>query len=395
MPRARRRRRPPGRGLGQSVLIGIALTITVVLVAGSLLAIHTQSKGYRDATTVGYVALADPIGQASARTGAQLSALMAAAPSLTNGQFPNTARGELEQGLDAAVLATTNQATQAATISSPPPVGGMSGRFTQVMQLRASTTEAVRATIDQLLGMSPLPVAGAPTTAAPAPAATFISTARASAELSAEGQQFVAADNGFRAVRAEAAAQHLASSLRASVWVHPPIDSAPLGPTALGATAAALALSPALRAFHHLVITAVGLSPPAVPSGGVGIVATSCIAPQSTAPGATPTVVPPTSTLQALVSVTNCGTVPEADVTVTVTVAPADDPGSTAIPSAGQGGRSRAVVTIASGASSAPSLAPLPVAPGHRYTLTVTVSLPPAQADAAGATQQFLIQVTA
>ena len=60
MPRAsRRRRRQHGRGLGQSVLIAIAAAVTVVLVAGSLIAVHTQSKGYRSATTSGYVALAD------------------------------------------------------------------------------------------------------------------------------------------------------------------------------------------------------------------------------------------------------------------------------------------------------------------------------------------------
>ena len=67
MPRASRgRRRTRTRGLGQSVLIAIAATITLVLVGGSLLAIHTQSQGYRYSTTAGFVALADPVGQASA-----------------------------------------------------------------------------------------------------------------------------------------------------------------------------------------------------------------------------------------------------------------------------------------------------------------------------------------
>ena len=145
--------------------------------------------------------------------------------------------------------------------------------------------------------------------------------------------------------------------------------------------------------FHHLVVTAVGLAPPAVPTSGVGIVATSCIAPTSTVPGASPTVVPPTATLAALVSVTNCGNVPEADVTVSVTVAPADPAGTTPPPVGQRGGRSQAVVSIASGSSSAPALAPLPVASGHTYTLTVAVTLPPGQADPAGATQQFLVQV--
>jgi hypothetical protein len=171
------------------------------------------------------------------------------------------------------------------------------------------------------------------------------------------------------------------------------VDTAPLGSTALGATAAALASSPALAAFHHLVVTAVGLSPPAVPTGGVGTVATTCIAPVSAVPGTVPTIVPPTGTLTVLATVTNCGNVPESGVTVTVTVTPADAAGTVGPPSGERGGRSSATVAMASGSSSSPDLAPLPVDGGHTYSVTVAVSLPPGQADAAGSTQQFLVHV--
>jgi hypothetical protein len=394
MPRASRRRRPPGRGLGQSVLIGIAATVTVVLIAGSLLAIHTQSQGYRDATTRSYAALADQVGQASTRTGSRLSDLMASAPTLANRTLPFTARAILEQGLDSAVLDTAAQATQAATIASPPAVGDLSTRFTAVMDLRASTTVRLRSTVDQLLGMGPLPVAGAPMTAAPAAPGTLISVEQATAEMSAEGLAFEQADADFRSLRATAAGMRAPFRLHPSVWVPAPTATAPLGSSALGATAAELASSAALVPFHHLVVTAVGLAPPAVPTGGVGEVATSCTDPQSTGPGTAPTVVPPTTTLGALVSVTNCGTVPEADVTVTLTVSPSDPPGSAPPPAGETGGRSRATVSIASGASAAPSLAALPVSSAHRYLVNVTVSLPPGQADPSGSTQQFLVQVT-
>jgi hypothetical protein len=123
-------------------------------------------------------------------------------------------------------------------------------------------------------------------------------------------------------------------------------------------------------------------------------VSTSCVDPQSTTPGATPTIVPPSSTLAALVSVTNCGNVPEAGVTVTVAVAPDDPPGSSPPPAGGTGGRSSDTVSIASGGSASPTLHPLPVASGHRYTMTVSLSLPPGQADPTGSTQAFLVQVT-
>jgi len=41
-----------------------------------------------------------------------------------------------------------------------------------------------------------------------------------------------------------------------------------------------------------------------------------------------------------------------------------------------------------------PDLAPLPVASGHRYTVTVAVSIPPGQLDASGSTQQLLVTVS-
>ena len=377
------------------MLVGIAVAVTVVLVGGSLLAVHTQSQGYRTDTTSGYAALADPVAAASTVTGARLSALMAGAPTLTNEQFPFTARGVLQQGLDAAVRQTADQASEASTIASPPPVAGLSGRFTQVMEQRASATEQLRTTIDGLLGMRPLPVAGEPGANTPTGQATLISADQAAAEMAAEGRMLEEADTAYRSLRVTAAAQHPTVRLRPSVWVPPPLSTAPLGSSALGSTATALASSTALVPFHHLVVTAVGLSPPAVPSGGPGTVSTSCITPASTVPGATPTVVPPTSTITALVTVTNCGNVVESGVTVTASAVPADPAGAAPPPAGGQGGRAHAVVAIASGSSTALDLGPLPVADGHHYTVTVSVSLPPGQVDPTGATQEFLVAVTA
>ena len=398
MPRAsrrrRRRRRSPGRGLGPTGLIGFAIACTVVVLVGSLLAIHTRSQGYRDATTRGYAALADQVGLASTRTGSQLSSLLGAAGALTDRAYPYTARNVLEQGLDSAVLDTSDQAAQAATVASPPAVGDLSPQFTAVMQLRASATARLRSTVDQLLGMQPLPIAGAPSTTTPgatATPATLISVEQAAAEMSAEGAAFVQSDAEFRALEATAAGLRAPFHLHPSVWV--PTSTSPLGPVVLGSTATTLASSPALVPVHHLVVTAVGLNPPAVPTGGVGIVATTCAAPTSTTPGSAPTVLPPTSTVTALVTVTNCGTVPESGVTVTVAVSPADPAGSAPPPPGGGGGRSRATVALVPGASAAPVLAALPVSPAHRYTVTVSVSLPPGQSDPAGSTQQFLVQV--
>ncbi len=375
------------------MLIAIAATITVVLVGGSLVAIHTQSQGYRSATTAGYAALADRVGQASTRTGSELSTLIAGAPTLTDAALPVTARGVLEQGLDAAVRETSEQAQQAQNLQSPPPEGDLGPRFTRVMALRSTATAALRTTIDRLLGMEPIPVAGGSVPTAPPTSTTQISSEQASVEMAAEGRAFEQSDDLFRALQASATAQHLPFRLHPSVWVPAPVATAPLGSSALGATAAALASAPALAAFHHLVVTAVGLTPPAVPTGGSGTSSTDCTDPVSTVPGASPAILPPTPTVTALVTVTNCGNVPESNVTVSVTVAPADTPGTAAPAPGARGGRRSATVEVASGSSAAPDLAPLPVAGGHTYTVTVAVTLPPGQADPAGSTQQFLVQI--
>jgi len=368
--------------------------VTVVLVAGSLIAIHTQSKGYRSATTAGYVALVDPLGQASARTGARLATLMAGAASLQDTALPKTARGLLQQGLDAAVRDTAGQAAQARNLGSPPPEGDLAPRVDQAMGLRASATAALRSTVDRLLGMAPLPVAGAPATTVPTGPTTLISADQAATELAAVGRTFEQSDGLWRSVRATAAGLHPHLAVRASVWVPAPTSTAALGSDQLQAAAGALASSPALVAFHHLVVTAVGVVPPGVPDGGVGSAATSCAAPASVAPTATPTVVPPTGTLGADVTVTNCGNVPEYGVTVSLTVVPTDVPGVAAPPAGHRGGRSSSSVSVASGSSTSPVLRAQPVTAGHRYTLTVRVSLPAGQADAAGSTQQFLVYVT-
>ncbi len=395
MPRASRRRRRSRRGgLRQALLVGIAAAVTLVLIVGSLVAAHTQSAGYRSATTSGYAMLAARTADASTTTGRRLAELVAGAPGLTNQKFPHTARGILQQGLDSAVQETADQAAEADHIASPPPSGDLAAPFAAVMDQRAAATAQLRSTVDQLLGMTPLPVAGAPSNGVPASPATLISVDRATAALTRVGTLLEQADEGYRRLVATARSLRPPVRFPPSVWVQQPVSQSPLGAAGLGGAAAALSASPALAPFHHLVITAVGLTPPAVPGGGVGVVGTTCVAPQATVPGASPTILPPTTRVVASVAVTNCGTVTESGVTVTVTVDPADLPGTPAPPPGSAGGTSRARVSLGSGSSTAPTLAPLPVAVGHRYTLTVSVTVPAGQADPTGTVHRFLLQVS-
>ena len=397
MPRAsRRRRRPPGRGFGQLFLIGCAATVTIVLVAGSMLAVHTQSSQYRSSVTSGYSVMAQKVATASTHTGAALATALSTAPDLVNQAFPFSARGVLEQDLDVAVRASAAQAAQADHLAPPSAEGGMSTQFASVMKARSVATANIRATIDQLLGLSPLPIAGAAAgTLRTSEQTTLISAGQAATNLTKAGADLASADAAYRSMMADARAAHLPFRLPPSAWVIGPAATAPLGPSGLAATASALASSSALVPFHHLVITTTGLVPIAVPTGAPGVTVTSCVAPVSVAATGTPTIVPPTRTLAVDLTVTNCGTVDEVAVPVVVNVVPADLPGSPVLPNSGSGGRVRATVTMLPGASAAPTLGAVPVTPGHRYRVTASVSVPVGQADATGSTQDYLVQVAA
>lgn len=373
--------------------MAVATAVAAVLVVGSLAEVHAQSGAYRSSTDAGYGALASRVADASNQTGTELASLIAGAPALANLGVPKTARTELQLGLDDAVRSSEDQVDQADQAVPPEPSKGIGDQFSQVMQERASGTADLRQAIDQLLGMTPLPIAGAPAATAPVTSAPIISIDQASAAMTEAGGLFQRADDRYRALIAEVRAQRVPMRLSGSVWVPDPVDRAPLGPTRLGASAALLSGSAALVPYHQLVITAVGLVPPAVPSGGPGIIGTGCSSPQSTVPGAA-TVIPPTGSLSAEVTVTNCGTVPESGVVVSETLTLADPPGTALPPPAARGNVARTTVDLVSGASTVPALPPMTVAPGHSYDLTLAIALAANQGNTGGSSQGFLVQIS-
>ena len=395
MPRARRRRPHSAtrRSWGRTVLLVLLAAVLLVLVVGSLAEIHAQSSGYRSSTDSGYGALAAVVVTSSNQTGAQLAALMESAPGLTNQALPRTARAVLQQGLDAAVTATAQESDQADRLVPPDPSGRVSDQFSRVMVERAAGAAHLRTTIDRLLGMTPLPVAGAPTTTAAPSSGALISIGQATTDMGNAGLLFQQSDTDYRTLVAQIHRQKLPIRLPRSVWVPSPIAAAPLGSPRLAAGAAALGDASELQPFHRLAITAVGLSPPAVSTGGPGLFGADCVSVASNAPGSTPTMLPPTSTVTADVTVTNCGTVPESGVVVTQTLALADPAGTPLPPADARASTSRTTVTLASGSSMALTLRPLTVAGGHLYTLTVAVEVPASQQDRAGSSQQFLLRI--
>jgi hypothetical protein len=314
----------------------------------------------------------------------------------------NLARAQLQQGLDQAVSSSSQEASRAAHLVPPAPVGDVSTRFTQVMTDRATAASDIRAAIDQRLGMTPLPIAGAPSSAsassAPSGAAPLISIDQAASALSAAGSLLEQADRSYRALAADLRRTRTPIHLPTSAWVPPPGDASPLGAARLGASASLLSASVPLTPFHQMIFTAVGLVPPAVSSGAAGVVGTGCGAnpPVSTAPGAVPTVMPPTGSVSAAATVTNCGTVVESGVVVSETLALADPPGTAPPPAVARGSTSQTTVTLRPGSSIALSLPPSTVAGGHRYLLTLAIAISPTQAanNPGGSTQQFLLQIS-
>jgi hypothetical protein len=380
----------------------VLVAIVLALVIASFAEITAQSAGYRASTNSGYGSLASRVVVASNRTGSELAQLMTGAPTLTNGPVPRTARAQLQQGLDAAVAATATEVAQSRQLVPPFPSDDVSEDFTQVMTERAQATVDLRRAIDGLLGMAPAPIAAG--SATPTSSSQPVSEKQASeplqsvpataAAMAGVGRRFEDADGLYRSVKARIRHHRLSIRLPASVWVPPPLATAPLGEAALGQAANALSDAAPLQAVHRLVITAVGLTPPAVVTGSSSALGVGCEATTSTVPGATPTVLPPTASVQAAVTVTNCGTVPETGITLTETLALADPAGTKLPPRPARGGTARVTLSVASGASRALSMAPMAVAGGHLYSLTLSLAIPAGQTLPQGTSQQFLLQIS-
>ena len=376
-------------------MVALLVAVAVSLAIGSLIEISAQSGQFRASTDSGYGAMASKLVASSNQTGGQLASVMDGAPDLANGPIPFRARAILQQGLDEAVSSTSAEASRAEALEPPPPSADVGSQLTAVMSDRASAALALRSNIDQMLGMSPLPVAGAPEASASTTPTLLISPDQAATGMTAAGILFQHADDQYRSLVAHIRVERLPIRLPPSVWVPAPVAAAPLGPARLGAAAALLDGSAALRPFHQLIITAIGLDPAPVASGGPQTTIPGCTAPRSQPTAGTPMVMPPTPSVAATVTVTNCGTVVEPVVRLMETLALADPPGTPPPPAGAGGGVSQAQVSLQAGSSAALSMQTLVVAPGHAYTLTFTIAIPVSQeANPAGSTQQLLLQIS-
>jgi hypothetical protein len=269
---------------------------------------------------------------------------------------PALARAQLQQHLDALVADTRAQRAAAAASVPPYPAGGgpgLAGAFTD----RAAAAEGIRAAVDGLLGMGPLPVAGAPgspspVTAAPrsatgpggAPPATPVTLAASAvqARFSQAGALLAESDRSYAALRR---AFRGTAALPRSSWT---AITGPLDPARVAGLVGALRGSRSLAPAHSLALLDVRLDPGVLPA--VGQHAAS--------------VIPPSARLLVTVVVANFGNVPEPGVVVTAAVAPSG---------AGVSESVRRTVSLDPGTSVVEILDPLGVQPGATFRLTVSV----------------------
>lgn len=378
-------------------LEGLAIAVAAIVVIGSISKISSESSAYRTSTDSGYGALAARVVDDSNGTGGQLASLMARAPGIPNQQAPyvTAARTEVQQGLDQAVLDSGQEADAAADLVPPDPLGNVSGQLVQVMDARATAVADLRTAVDQRLGMAPLPPAGAPAGSSTPATVPLVSIDQAARSMSAAGALLQHADAEYASLLASIRHQRLAIHLPRSVWVPTPDARSPLSPASLANAASTLSASAALAPFHQLLVSALGLTPPAVATGGTGIIGESCGAPfaVSPAPGGPPTFLPPTTQLAVEATITNCGTVTETGVAVTESLTLADPPGTAPPPAGTRGDKQVTKVSVRSGASAGVTLSPIAVASGHTYLLTVSVAIPPGQANPTGSSQELLVQI--
>jgi hypothetical protein len=335
----------------------------LLALVGGLLREHSQSSAYERALDRSYAAQARLVVEESNRLDVQLRALLRTMSRQT--------RTSLELELDTLVRSAGSLAEEASTAASPSPSGSAGVDIAVAMADRADAARMLRSAVDGLLGMSPLPVAGAPGTSTPGAPVQRLSVPAAAAELARAGRILVEGDKSYAAGRRALRRAPGHALLPASAW-----SNRVAIPSTTGALALANALvgSSSLAAVHRieLVTHALALTPAPVPSSG----------------GATPAgpvaVLPPTGRIGLSVVVANAGNVTERGIVVRVSVRSSGQSGPTsAAAGAVKGGVAGAAhseassrVALSPGSSISVTLPAIPVVPGRRYTIAVRVDPP-------------------
>ncbi|MGA8370149.1 MAG: hypothetical protein WB765_08470, partial [Acidimicrobiales bacterium] len=139
----------------------VIVVVVGVIVIASIAEINAQSGPYRQMVNRSFGALASPLVNASTQTGRDLATTMKQAAGAS------TNRNGLQQKLDQAVADASSQSSDAASLIPPSEVGSLDQQLVAVFAERAAAATSVRSAVDGLLGMTPLPAAGAPVSTSP------------------------------------------------------------------------------------------------------------------------------------------------------------------------------------------------------------------------------------
>lgn len=327
------------------MLIG-ALVVTGVLIGGYT-QVSRQSGPYDAALNRSFVAQAAVVADQSNITAASLLHLMR--------QMQTQDRPDLEAQLDSVVEQSGRQATQAALAASANSPGDIEGQFGAVFADRAAAVRQIRSAVDGLLGMSPLAVAGAPGGGGSVAAPTLLSAVEATGRIAAAGQLLTRADATYQSVRRTLARLAGHATLPRSRWITP--AAAALWQTGpLTSRVDELTASTTLAVTHHLVLSTVQLSPPALPSPTGAVQPTSILS--------------PTTRLGVEVVLSDLGSVAEPRATVQFSLTP--------LPS-GAAHITYRRASLSPGASASLTPTTFAVKPGHAYQLVVAIVLPAGQ----------------
>jgi hypothetical protein len=347
IPRRRRRRSRSGR-----LVLALCALVLVALLVGGLMRVTNQSGPYRSSMDHSLATSGSVLADASNASAVEVGHLLTT--------MQNDSRTVLQAGLDAAVVQTTQQADEAAQLA--PSSSGLGGQFSAVFSDRARALRQIRTAIDGLIGMAPLPVAGAPgalgestTASLSASSIPLLSATAVTDQIAAAGQLLIHSDQQYRQVRQALRRDGGRAMLAPSVWVTDP------GQWQIGSVASQVDLvssSSTLEPSHYLVLRSVRLVPGALPTPAGTPAGTSAL--------------PPTTSVQVIVVVTNLGSVNESHVAVLFTLA-----------LQAAGGRittqSRSA-PLSSGDSVTLDPVLFGVKPGSTYLLSVAITSPSGQA---------------
>ncbi len=359
MPPLTSYRRARRRSRRQVLIIGAGALLVVALLVGGVTQIGPRSSPYDASVNHSFAAQGAIVVKQSNATGATLRRL------IHNTQ--NGDRRTLQAQLDIVTAQADREAAAAQILAAPTTPGGVQGAFAAVFADRDEAARRIRSAYDGLLGLRPLPVAGAPGTDAQVVAApTLLSSVQATNRIAAAGTILSGADRTYRSLRRALLALPGHARLPASRWV----TNASVWQPASIASQVQL-VSSSLPATHRLVLRVVKVTPPALPS------------PTGAAtPGLS--VLSPTTRVLVQVVLSNLGSVDEPHASVQFQLTP--QPTGTTV-----------TITRTTGLAAAGSVSLAPVAftvkPGTSYQLTVAIVLPAGQTDPTGTAVGEVLQI--